>query len=395
MAAPTYAYGSKKLVLAVGGADGNIASSYDTFTALFIQNSSTDSGDGYFNSSDSTEVKISKIKELFKLDGFRIVYVSNIPSFIGYCLQNGANMEYHNPSRVSKLPTPSALSLDVLLFNDAGLNIKSKPIASSSNANASVATNGFIISALFKAPFYNPITSYGVQWKLSTEEIWNTFEIGLNINEKEQIEIVSSSYNIDVTEFLYIEAFKTYNLRAYCTTSEGSLYFNYLSQTPNAAPISLCYSSISPAQAYSSTPLTFYKSKKTLTTVVDSFIYTESTVPNPANNGYYLDKSNPIGVNQYRYYQLTDGKVVNVGVYTYVPWVQVAYSAYATTYSAALALAESNSWGVIASIYRNDTTGIYYTVSGGSTIVADGYYMISRYENEDPFYLYIINGIAQ
>lgn len=330
----------------------------------------------------------AEVKALFKLDKLRGFNGVSKNGFIGAVLAGGANAAFHNESRLSGFKIGN---YEFLL--DAGLNRKGELSANSTDRAANVATNSLTISGLFRSPLYNSATAYGIRWKKTSDSAWNTYQIGTTIAENSQLSVISQEYIVDATEFLYIEAPFTYDIQLFITNEEGTSYFDYLDITTIPASISLAYGA-SVASAYASTPGTYYKSKKTLTTIVNSWLFSDNT-GTPAPAGYYIDKANPVSTNQYRYYQIgSNGLVTNVGVYTPASRYNVPYSGYdAVSYTNAYNQAVANGWSNVASIWYDSGANLYYTAQAGNTL-ANGYYMISENEGE-VFYHYLINGVKQ
>lgn len=329
------------------------------------------------------------LKSVFKIDKLFQLSNGTKSGFVGAVISSGSNYQYHASSRLSGLKISG-----YNLLKDAGLNRMGDISANVTDRSGNVGNNSFTLTGIFKSAFYNSTTQYGFRWKKTTDSSWNTYQIGTSIAENSQVSITAQQYVVDATEFLYIEAPFTYDIQLYITNEEGTFYFDYLDLSLLPASVSLAYGT-SAANAYAATPTTYYKSKKTLTTVVNSWIYSDSNGTTGATSGYYMDKANPVSPGQYRYYQVgSNGLVTNVGTYSVASRNQVPYSGYdLTSYSVAYNQAVANGWSVIGSIWWDSVADIYYTTQTGTTL-ANGYYMISENDGE-VFYHYIIDGIKQ
>lgn len=259
MAAPAYAYRSeKKLQVVIGASDGTIGEAIDMLIARLLQNTTPDLSDGYFNSTDLTATKISKIKALFKLDGFQLVASSeNKIGFIGYCNIYGNNMQFHNNLRLSNLsPIKNPVSNQFRFFNDGGLNRRGECfidaiLNSGSDDKDDLVENypprlGDVkLYPYIYSPFYNPLTSFQVLMiREGSVDIWDavfTSATGVNSNT----EVVAPIENISG---ISLSGLHTFRLKV--TNEEGVYITDDFVATIRMAVAVMKYDASSPSVAF-------------------------------------------------------------------------------------------------------------------------------------------------
>lgn len=131
--------------------------------AIYLQNTFTDSGDGYFNLEDSIEQRKAKICNIFKLDGLLTAVADDEKGFIGYVKLDGNNIQYHSVSRYSKGKVFEN-EFSHILLTDTGLN--TLPNILSASARSFLIQGGVKITAIYKSAYYLASSDYGFYFKL-------------------------------------------------------------------------------------------------------------------------------------------------------------------------------------------------------------------------------------
>lgn len=322
MAAPDYAYrNEKKLIAALGAANGDIAFSIDIFIARFLQNTTTDLGDGYFNESDDIAIKISKIKSLFKIDGFVIAASSGKNGFVGYCNINGANMIYHNENRLCNLLLSNNTYPSELRFlNDSGLNRRPDiPYFLTHlgvNTRINIINNSIFLHAYFKSSFWNK--TLGVYIIAADSEYLSDKVDSNNLGEIDQ----NSVQEFNDNEVIFPDTFifrvgRTYVVSLKAQNEEGAiLSSSYLSLSPSPGIVTLRYGQTLNDAIISQGASTVYVSRKISNATVSGNVifYSNLSATLFVPTGYYLS-INADENGYYKYFRVTDnsGHVTEIG----------------------------------------------------------------------------------
>lgn len=183
MGAPTTAYYNESIRLK------NNTTTQEVKRAKYIANTSPNSGDGYFNTNDSDEVRKSKIMALFSLDKLLCSEKNGIKAFTGLVKINGINDQYHNINRKSNIRVSNGSDVYAVM-NDGGLNTLGKcgvySVLSNDSSSHSDNPNIFIprlnnsvVYANFTSSFYDNTTSRKVQILLGTNNWADIQDFGL------------------------------------------------------------------------------------------------------------------------------------------------------------------------------------------------------------------------
>lgn len=371
----------------------------DLFIAKFLQNttppSGDDWGDGYFNSTDTEAEKIAKIKGIFKIDGWVQVAKGTATTpdmgFIGYCnSRTSGNGLYHKTERFSGVRVPTTTQASTELLNDAGLNVKGTLAINSgiTNTESDLANNGFKITLDYRSSFYNATTAYGVQWRKQGDTPYNSVTIG-TIAAKIKESKTAFSVDVDPTDTLFVEAPFVYEINAFITNEEGTILGALNNVTIVPITLSLYYGTTRENAYANGTAVNYYKSRR-----LDegATLYDNSSATDPVAAGFYMDKS---GTAPYFYYECdANGVVIGIGEYN-PSATRVLYepSGLGSTEANAITDANSTSWIPKYTIYL-DNDGYWYANSTGTTLAADGYYVVGDSELSYET-IYLIGGLQQ
>lgn len=371
----------------------------DLFIAKFLQNttppSGDDWGDGYFNSTDTEAQKIAKIKDIFKIDGWVQVAKGTATTpdmgFIGYCnSRTSGNGLYHKTERFSGVRVPTSAQASAELLNDAGLNLKGTLTINSgiTNTESDLANNGFKITLDYRSSFYNATTAYGVQWRKQGDTPYNSVTIG-TIAAKIKESKTAFSVDVDPTDTLFVEAPFTYEINAFITNEEGTILGALNNVTIVPITLSLYYGTTRENAYANGTAVNYYKSRR-----LDegATLYDNLAATDPVAAGFYMDKS---GTAPYFYYECdANGVVIGIGEYN-PSATRVLYepSGLGSTEANAITDANSTSWVPKYTIYL-DNDGYWYANSTGTTLAADGYYVVGDSELSYET-IYLIGGLQQ
>ena len=196
MAAPSSVYKDHKTRVPLGDAQGGVASFRDLFVAKFLQNTTPDAGDGYFNAADipptaaDHTAAINKIKQIFKLDLLIAIHTPDGAGFIGAVLEGSTNSLYHKSTRFSGVPIPKGVSggtVQHILLNDAGLNTLgdvdiNSVLGSDSQtkddqpANYPPRINNTVVYITFKSAFYVSTSAMALLMKNENDNNYTTVQ---------------------------------------------------------------------------------------------------------------------------------------------------------------------------------------------------------------------------
>lgn len=390
MVAPIYAYRDEvKLQGCLGASDGSAATSNDILIAVFLQNSATDSGDGYFNSSDIESLKISKIKQLFKIDGFHLIADSSGKmGFIGFCDINGENIAFHNLSRISNITVPyGGNNSFFVILNDAGLNrLADSPIFmvhTGVSTRINVLNNSIFVHAFFKSAFWNDTISTHIVAADSVhlESPQDSANLG-SISNNNSLEL--NEVETIIPDTLIFRVGKTYIISLKAVNSEGSRYStSYLSLSPAPGAVTFRYGTQLADAIASVTAGTVYVNRKISNAIVsdDIIFFSNLSATSFVATGYYL--SLIVDENGYqKYFRVTTatGNVTEIGNIVASRHQDIYY--YFSTISAANAIAQAASQRIL--YYQVLTTPAgsdfenrrYYNGPfDTSVIAAQGYYV--------------------
>jgi len=333
MAAPTTAYKSKMLRAAKGQADTtpDLTTARDIYIAKILQNTTTDSGDGYFNEEDTDADKVQKIKDLFKLDVLDFIKIGTSFGFVGRveitiaAAPSSPFSRFHKNTRFAGIPEASKVNGVTKCYdflNDSGLNTKgSIPVYNKSSSYSSdLAHNAILFPALtFKSAFYVATTAHGLAWRKSGDTAWNYASKG-GINAKGVQAYTDFSIDVDPTDVLYLEAPNTYDVAPYIENAEGLIRLDGSSGTGeteynltvlvSAYPKTLNYDADSIAGAYMGTDdRTMYMTRRKMVVGAKFILDATGGSMDIPDDGIYLDMTaNEYG--QRTYYVLEDGIII-------------------------------------------------------------------------------------
>lgn len=320
-----------------------------------------------------------------------IAYANYHQGFIGYCnSRTSGNGLYHKTERFSGCGVPSSTQASAEFLNDAGLNVKGTLTINSgiTNTESDLSNNGFKITLDFRSSYYNSTTAYGIQWRKQGDTPYNSKTIG-TIAAKIKESKTAFSVDVDPTDTLFVEAPFTYEMNAFITNEEGTTLGALNNVTIVPITLSLYYGTTRENAYANGTAVNYYKSRR-----LDegATLYDNSLATDPVAAGFYMDKS---GTAPYFYYECdADGVVIGIGEYN-PSATRVLYepSGLGSTEANAITDANSTSWVPKYTLYL-DNDGYWYANSTGTTLAADGYYVIGDSELSYEL-IHLIGGLQQ